>query len=319
MLCASSQRFEDTPCRSSFPIVGLASSSVFFELSTRFELYLPAHSSYISDAMMPVRSLLHPRLALETPHSEELPPYSPPARHVDPETASIRSEAPSYRSEAPPYSPPSNGNSNDEEPEQQYGLPALERYAPGFQSRPHGSVADIQNHNYNMGNWSSIRTGHRTREYENVARRRVQRDPNVSQLLNSLSAVPAPTPMSATGSAAALMIAEISEASARTYPNASTRARPSAPSAPAEEPFSPLEDPTLVGEVAAARAKSSRLYRENAMRDPLEALRNENKKWDFMLAQMKDWDEREQSWNNFRRDLNGGRRLKLARRIGFKR
>jgi hypothetical protein len=122
--------------------------------------------------------------------------------------------------------------------------------------------------------------------------------------------------MSATGSAAALMIAEISESSARTYPNSPARARLSTP---AEEPFSPLEDPTLVGEVAAARAKSSRLYRENAMRDPLEALRNENKKWDFMLAQMKDWDEREQSWNNFRRDLNGGRRLKLARRIGFKR
>lgn len=118
--------------------------------------------------------------------------------------------------------------------------------------------------------------------------------------------------MTATGSAASALIDEISESSARTYPTASSTS-----SVPAEAPFSYLEDPDLVGEVAAARAKSSRLYRENAMRDPLEALRNEDKSWDFMLNQMKDWDEREQSWNNFRKDLNCGRRMKLARRIGF--
>jgi hypothetical protein len=267
---------------------------------------------------MPVRSLLHPRLALETPDTEDLPPYSPPARprRVDPETSSILSEAPSYSSEAPPYSPPATGSLNSRQPTQQYGLPALERYAPGFQARPHGSVADLQNHNYNIGHWSTIRTGHRMREYENVARRRVQRDPSVSQLLNSLSAVPTSTPtpvMTATGSAAAAMIEEISASSARTYPNA-----PSTLLTTTETPFCPLEDPKLVGEAAAARAKESRLYRENAMRDPLEALRHENKGWDFMLSQMKDWDEREQSWNNFRKDLNCGRRLKLARRIGFK-
>lgn len=259
---------------------------------------------------MPVRSLLHPRVVLETPYSEDLPPYSPPARscRLDPETSSILSEAPSYSSEVPPYSPRTPQT-------QRYGLPALERYAPGFQARAHGSVADIQRHNYNIGNWSTIGTGHRTREYENVARRRARRDPDASHLLNSLSAVPAPVPsrtMTATGSAASALIDEISESSARTYPTASSTS-----SVPAEAPFSYLEDPDLVGEVAAARAKSSRLYRENAMRDPLEALRNEDKSWDFMLNQMKDWDEREQSWNNFRKDLNCGRRMKLARRIGF--
>jgi len=73
-----------------------------------------------------------------------------------------------------------------------------------------------------------------------------------------------------------------------------------------------------VGELAAARAKEQRLYRENCMRDSAAALKYESKGWDFMLAQMKDWDEREQSWNNFRRDLNGGRRKLLARRIGFR-
>lgn len=285
--------------------------------------------------MMPVRSLLHPRLALETPDSEDLPPYSPPARshRLDPETSSILSAAPSYSSEAPPYSLRAPTNT------QQYGLPALERYAPGFQSRAHGSVADIQNHNYNVGNWSSIRTGHRMREYENVARRRAQRDTDVFHLMNTLSAVPAPIPtpiMTASGSAALAMIAEISESSARTYPSVSSdrtsshssSARASAQDsssssssmspAPVEAPFSPLEDPALVGEVAAARAKSSRLYRETAMRDPIEALRNENKSWDFMLHQMKDWEERDQSWTNFRKEVSCGRRMKLARRIGIK-
>jgi hypothetical protein len=264
-----------------------------------------------------VRSLLHPRRALETPYIEDLPPYSPPARRADPETASILSEAPSYRSEPPPYTPPETGTSNLEEPAQQHGLPALERYAPGFQSRPHGSVADLQNHNYNISNWSTVRSGHRMREYENVAKRRAQRDLGVSELLNSLSTVPAPL-MSAMNPATAVLVAS----SSSTQASRSTSS-PSTPSyttpSPAEEPFSPLEDPALVGEAAAAHAKSSRLYRENVMRDPLEALRYESKGWDFMLGQMRDWDEREQSWNNFRRDLNCGRRMKLARRIGFRR
>jgi hypothetical protein len=45
----------------------------------------------------------------------------------------------------------------------------------------------------------------------------------------------------------------------------------------------------------------------------------EGKSWDFMLMQMRDWEGRQQSWNNFRKDMEGGRRGKLARRIGFRR
>lgn len=38
---------------------------------------------------------------------------------------------------------------------------------------------------------------------------------------------------------------------------------------------------------------------------------------DFLFkAQMKDWDERERSWNRFRRDYESVRTPKLARRIG---
>jgi len=47
-------------------------------------------------------------------------------------------------------------------------------------------------------------------------------------------------------------------------------------------------------------------------------LKYESKSWDFMLAQMVDWDEREQSWNKFRKEVAGGRRKMLARRIGFR-
>jgi len=71
-----------------------------------------------------------------------------------------------------------------------------------------------------------------------------------------------------------------------------------------------------VGEEAATRARDQRLYRERCLRGE-EALRNENKGWDFMMAQMADWEERERSWMRFRESVRGpGRRTMLARRIG---
>jgi hypothetical protein len=237
------------------------------------------------------RSLIRPSFNLETPFNEPLPLYSPPARGTDSETASIHSEAPSYRSEAPPYSPPAATITNPRN-DQPRGLP-YRRYAPGFQARPHGSVADIKNHNYNVSNWSSVRTGLASKQYENVAKRRVQRDDAVAGLLCSLTLVQvSPASSSTTTSATAPVVVE--------------------------EPHNPMEDPALVGETAAARAKEQRLYRENCMRDSREALRYESKSWDFMLAQMVDWDEREQSWNKFRKEVAGGRRKMLARRIGFR-
>jgi len=239
------------------------------------------------------RSLIRAPYHLETPFSEPLPLYSPPARGVDAETASIRSEAPSYRSEAPAYTPPV-ASTNTPRHGQQRGLP-YRRYAPGFQARPHGSVADIKNHNYNVSTWSSVRSGLASKQYENVAKRRVQRDDAVAGLLCSLTFVPLPQASSSTSALAPTPVPVI-----------------------VEEPNNPMEDPALVGEIAAARAKEQRIYRENCMRDSREALRYESKSWDFMLAQMVDWDEREQSWNKFRKEVSGGRRKMLARRIGFR-
>lgn len=74
----------------------------------------------------------------------------------------------------------------------------------------------------------------------------------------------------------------------------------------------PLEDPYLVGEEAAAQARRERLARENGD----DILIREDRRWDFLLVQMKDWDERERSWNKFRREVNHGRGKRLLNRLG---
>jgi hypothetical protein len=254
----------------------------------------------------PVRSLLHPRSTVDTTDTEPLPLYMPRIRNSDPETASIISEAPSYRSQlAPPYSPASPVPLITADGQQTTGLP-YRRYAPGFQSRAHGSVGDVNAHNYNVANWSTVRSGPTRRQYENVARRRAQRDTNVTEILNTLAAIPA----------------SVVEPASPTTPTPAPTSSPSSTSTESTNhtdestPYSPAEDPALVGEAAAAAARSHRLYRKNCMLDQREALRAESKSWDFMLMQMKDWEERQQSWNNFQRDNEGGRRGKLAKRIG---
>lgn len=77
----------------------------------------------------------------------------------------------------------------------------------------------------------------------------------------------------------------------------------------------PLEDPYLVGEVAAARARQERIARESGD----DILLREDRQWDWFLARMKDSDERERNWNRFRRDVDVGSRKKLLRRIGGRR
>jgi len=106
----------------------------------------------------------------------------------------------------------------------------------------------------------------------------------------------------------------------------------------------PLEDPYLVGEAAAERARSERLARENTE----EVLILDDRRWDWFLcecinprhrpllkyiiififadiwvffyppdiAQTRDWQERERSWSQFRRGIETGPRGKMAHRIG---
>jgi len=74
------------------------------------------------------------------------------------------------------------------------------------------------------------------------------------------------------------------------------------------------EDPYLVGEEAARIAKEERLRRENGWG----VLEREDKRWDWLLAQMSDWEERDRSWKKFRKEVEEGKRGKLARRMGLK-
>jgi len=80
------------------------------------------------------------------------------------------------------------------------------------------------------------------------------------------------------------------------------------------EKLRPLEDPYLVGEEAAETARRERLARENRGN---EVLIREDRRWDWLLGQMKDWEEREKSWSGFRQEVEGGKRAKLARKMGM--
>jgi hypothetical protein len=92
----------------------------------------------------------------------------------------------------------------------------------------------------------------------------------------------------------------------------------------------PLEDEELVGKEAAEKARQERMGWGR------EVLIREDRRWDWLLGecccigscdmlfintsldQMKDWEEREKSWNKFRVEVEQGKRGKLARRLGMK-
>ncbi|ORY05830.1 hypothetical protein BCR34DRAFT_604416 [Clohesyomyces aquaticus] len=245
-------------------------------------------------------------------YPEPLPLYS----RNDPDAVSIHSAAPSYVSETPTYtsrrpSIPAMVSSSLLPPlpestprEQARGLPAVP-YAPGFQSRAPGWISDIDLHSFNVGSWSSTRTSHASRQYHAVARRRASQAANTTAILNSLSAVPPPT-VAASSSAAATPSPSASSTALNNYPVQMTNG---------SEPANPLEDPYLVGEVAANRARSQRVYREMCLRGE-ETARHESRSWEFMFAQMSDWDERAQSWSNFRSRV--GQTKLLGRRLGLR-
>ncbi|OCL03115.1 hypothetical protein AOQ84DRAFT_160209 [Glonium stellatum] len=261
--------------------------------------------------------------------TEPLPLY-----RREPDAISVHSAAPSYVSEAPTYTSrrpsipsvpaPTPSNTTISSPASSSpprGLPSP-RYAPGFQSRAHGSVSDIDSHNYNISHWSSINSSHASRQYHAVARRRASKAASTAALLNSLAAVPPPlaSPSAASSSANNFPTSSSSALSNSSSPSVSSNANgcnssPPYPAGVNTTPLPPLEDPYLVGEEAAGRARAQRIYREMCLRGD-EAVRYEGKAWEFMLAQMTDWEERERSWGRFREQV--GRTKLLGRRIGLR-
>jgi hypothetical protein len=254
---------------------------------------------------------------LVTSEIEPLPLYT----RDDPDRASIHSACPSYVSDTPTYTshraptsllPPLSPTSTAQ---QSRGLPAV-RYAPGFTSRdPSANALSI----YANG-WSSTRTSNNSRQYNAVARRRANvARADTQALLNSLSAVPPSMASSSSTATATQSSTSLSlPSSSAPTPTASSTHLTTYPVTvgSSSDPVHPLEDPYLVGEEAADRARASRVYREMCLRGD-ETARYESRSWDFMFGQMADWEERQRSWNVFRK--NGVRQTKmLGRRLGLR-
>ncbi|GAB1311749.1 hypothetical protein MFIFM68171_01959 [Madurella fahalii] len=218
------------------------------------------------------------------------------------ETASIRSAAPSYTSDAPsyhstapypdpvpPYSPPArptpasssaaaSGVSSllDPDPSPSTNGSAPRRY--GLPPVPTGPLRQPQLSldQFRIPSWSNVSANPTARQYHNVALRRA-------------SAASAATSVDCL---MRVMLERIEE-------EERNRVRL-------------LEDPHLVGEEAAARARRERLARESGD----DILIREDQRWDWFLAQMKDREERERSWKRYRRDFEKRLNSRLAFRIG---
>ncbi|EGO53640.1 hypothetical protein NEUTE1DRAFT_93136 [Neurospora tetrasperma FGSC 2508] len=74
----------------------------------------------------------------------------------------------------------------------------------------------------------------------------------------------------------------------------------------------PLEDPYLVGEEAAAKARRERLARENG-----DILIQENHRWDLFLNLTREQEERQPGWRRFRKNMET-RTSKLPFRLGMR-
>ncbi|KXJ93896.1 hypothetical protein Micbo1qcDRAFT_39816 [Microdochium bolleyi] len=211
------------------------------------------------------------------------------------DTASIRSTAPSYVSEAPsyhstvypreaapPYSPPARSSQcstprsmvppPSRSSPTSYNGPA--RGLPRVPSPPRQSEP-LQLTDFRVGTWSAV---HSNPTMQRVAHRRA----NAARHNNSTATVE-----NALRTVMQRMNAE-----------EANRVRP-------------LEDPYLVGEEAAAKARRTRLARQNG--DDILIL--EDLRWDRFLAQMKSREERERAAQNSRREVESGSRRSILGRL----
>ncbi|KAI0172648.1 hypothetical protein GGR52DRAFT_572472 [Hypoxylon sp. FL1284] len=216
------------------------------------------------------------------PTNESVPEYTPP----EPRGSSLASP-PRYTTTAPSSSPPSSSMLNISSMPTQTPTPMTSTFAPGAglpripSPRRRGESTPSLGH-FSVPSWSSMSSNPTARHYQRVAHRRVSAASGQN--------------WSGVESALRSAIGRINASSA----------------AEADDPYKvrPLEDPYLVGEEAAARAKQERLARQNGD----EILIREERRWDWFLAQSKDWDERDRSWTAFRTNLES--RGRLARRFG---
>ncbi len=250
-----------------------------------------------------------PNNLLQTAQSTDpLPRYT-----RDPETTSIRSSAPSYTSEVlPPIQSCPEKTSTDIQfsqapsyhsnhtPQAPAVLPRsltttlppsrapLPHYAPGF--RYLGSAPSPQNHSYNIAEWSPATNGPRARHYQAVANRRATMAGEAHSLMQTLTRLDTAIAASLNQGVPNQYAVGENEQQQDHAPNSYS---------------SPLEDPSLVGDEAAASATARRIFLERCAEG--EALREEQKGWDFMMAQMEDWGGRMKGLEGFRRSIPQGR------------
>ncbi|KAM0508032.1 hypothetical protein ACHAP8_000238 [Fusarium lateritium] len=199
------------------------------------------------------------------------------------------SEAPSYHSTnpfpetLPSYTPPARNHavvrSSMIPSSSGTSTPTARQQTIGLPPVPAAPLRSQPNlNNFRIATWSSVSSNPAARHYQNVANRRLtaQRDP-----VDSLRRV----------------MTDVSEQAQERYTSR------------------PLEDPYLVGEVAASRARRERVARETGD----DILIREDRQWDWFLARMKDSDERQRSWTSYRREQDAGSRKKLFRRMGGRR
>ncbi|AEO54769.1 hypothetical protein MYCTH_2297760 [Thermothelomyces thermophilus ATCC 42464] len=257
-----------------------------------------AAPSYTSDA---------PSYHTINPHPEPLPPYSPPARpNPTPATASRPTPAPRNGSvssllDLEPFqssttssssSSSSTASSSNSSTPRRYGLPPV---PPGPPRPPPAELPSLAH--FRTPTWSSAGGGASNptaRIYQNVALRRASAASSSSD--NSSS-------RNGRGShlERAMLRRVMLERIDEEERNSLNRVRP-------------LEDPYLVGEEAAARARAERLARERNLGD--EILIREDRRWDWFLAQMRDREERERNWKRFRKDIEKRTNSRLPFRIG---
>ncbi|KAF4589605.1 hypothetical protein GQ602_003494 [Ophiocordyceps camponoti-floridani] len=209
----------------------------------------------------------------------------------DLETASMHSTAPSYVSEAPSYH--SNPPYPDSAPAYAPMSPTLPPPIPdaampsadAARSRPVGlppvpsalprTVVSV--HNFRLPTWSA-NNAPAARHYRNVAERRI----SDGRYRMADTAIRRPVLEDATSS-----------------PESGPQTRP-------------LEDPYVVGEVAAAQARRDRLAREEGD----DILLREDRQWDWLLAHMKVCDERQKNLTRLRHTVDTNQRKTLLHRIG---
>ncbi|KAK4124888.1 hypothetical protein N657DRAFT_643650 [Parathielavia appendiculata] len=234
-----------------------------------------AAPSYTSDA---------PSYHSTNPHPDPLPPYSPPARSTPPTTTTTTTrQNSSVSSLLDPVPSPSSSSTTTTAP-RRYGLPPVPT-GPPPQDFP--SLSQFRIPPWSTANSTSNPTA---RIYHNVALRRAA---SVASSSSSSTA-------NLDGLMRRVMLERIEEEE-RYHNSQQQRVRP-------------LEDPYLVGEEAAARARAERMAREENWGE--EVLIREDRRWDWFLAQMKDREERERSWKRFRRDIDRRSNSRLPFRIG---